>query len=107
MKIDAVGVGTYLESSKLKPITPQEVLPQESQFEIKESSKDKIAKDKVELTYSQSNLMDLLSLEEKEFLGELFGYEQKIRNLSKDLRVYSKDHARDGNILGTKIDIIA
>jgi hypothetical protein len=107
MKIDAVGIGAYLESSKLKPITSKEVFQQEDQSEIKQTSKDKVAKDKIELSYSQSNLIELLSSEEKEFMEKLFGYEQKIRSLSKDLKVYSNGRAQDKNILGTKIDIIA
>ena len=107
MKIDAVGVDAYLESSKIKPTSTKEISSPEKELEIKGVPQSKIASDKVELSYGQSDLMELLSIEEKEFLEKLFGYEQKIRSLNKDLKVYTKQDNQDKKILGTKIDLIA
>jgi len=107
MKIDAVGIDAYLESSKIKPVSSKELYPPEKEAEIKETFQDKVAGDKVELTHPQIDLTQLLSLEEKTFLEELFGYEQKIRSLNKDLKIYTKGQEEDKKILGTKIDLIA
>jgi hypothetical protein len=106
MKIDAVGIGAYLESSKIKP-TSKEIYPEKMGSKVKENPEERITSDKIELSAVRTDLAELLSPEEEEFLEKLFGYEQNIRSLNNNLKFYTKEHNQDKNILGTKIDLIA
>lgn len=107
MKIDAVGIGAYLESSKVKPTSSREIYPQKEESKIKETVGKEVSSDRLELSTAHTDLTGLLSLEEKEFLEKLFGYEQSIRNLNSNFKSYTKQHNQNEKIMGTKIDIIA
>lgn len=108
MKIEPVGIGTYLESSKIRGTSSNENSIEKTRAKPKTKIQDNALVDKVELSYSHADLTQLLTLEEKEFLEKLFTYERSVRNLNQNLKVYTKQNdSQDNKFLGTKIDVIA